>query len=256
MVLFKFRTGHALLLLACLVSCAAPIRKKTTHTTTPKRILQTLRTRQKAVDSVKGTARFRVYTNGKKESSLVNVFMKTPAFARFSFLNFLYQPVYYFVINDSDLYFYPPDLSYVKRGVPSERTFFNMVGIAAPPSYITSLFMGKLPVGTLSEEYSLGYSDDEYILRSKMWEIRCGGNDFALTSLVRFNARKEGVFRVTWKNWKQVDGVLFPMFVKMSKPMKKTAIVCKYRKVILNKPIQKKTFFPSFPAKTVIYNVN
>jgi len=197
-----------------------------------------------------------MYTKEGKQSTLVNVFMRPPSFARFSFLNFFYQPVYYFVINDANLYFYPPDLSYVKRGVPSERTFFSMVGIAAPPSYITSLFMGKLPVGALRDDYSLSYSDDEYILKDKTWEVRCSGADFALTSLVKFNTRKEVIFRVTWKNWKRLDGVLFPMFIKISKPMEKTSIVCKYRNVVLNKPIKNKIFFPSFPAKTAVYNVN
>ncbi len=212
-------------------------------------IFSRLMANQNKIKSLKAVAKLSILTNDSKNTNTASVEINKRGFTRLTFFNIFFQAAYYFVLNDSKIYVYSADRSSFKVSDVKDDSFLEILGIDIPPFELTALFEGKLPAQVLTENYNVELTKTGYVISSTKhakytWVLECRPGDFAITTAVKYI---DGVpaFRVEWRNWTNIDGILFPMEVSVSKPSLNSGIILRYKKASLNVVLEDGLFFPS-----------
>jgi len=223
----------------------------------PADLLQQVGARLQALQGLKGLAQVKVSAKGKNFTAQEVLFVRRPAFLRVESLGPLGTPHLYVVTNGTELNIYNPGENRFYYGPATANHLSSALPIDLEPEEVVAFLLGGLPLidhdtTSLREDRAQGLWILELVssARGERQSIWVHPQSF---HILRADFHRPGSSRyLTFTEFAQVQGLLFPKRIELTSLAPKAQISVDYQEVELNPDWEKQDFHLPVPRGAAV----
>jgi outer membrane lipoprotein-sorting protein len=218
----------------------------------PESLLEQVDARLRALQGLKGLAQVKVSSTEKNFSAQEVLFVRRPAFLRIESLGPLGTPQLYLVTDGHELSLYNPGENRYYLGQATARHLSSALPVSLEPEEVVAFLLGGLPLSDYEissvradREEGLWILDLISTSRGERQSLWIHPQSFHILS-AEFH-RPGSSHRLTFSDFHQVQGFLFPKRIHFTSLESKAQISAEYQEVELNPDWKKEDFHLPVP---------